>query len=427
MNVRVWLIGALSAVLLLGGCDRKPEDLEVWRNAEGGYAKMAEWARSDEEPDAVRVRAVQILIEEHQPNELQPLFEAVENPATRKMLVDGAVPTVAKMWNEKDWPKIDEEDAKAGGLVKVDGRSESVGAKDAAYFLQPYAEGESKKQLETILAQWMSQDQDVRNQLGVTTIAQIAPRASDEGIDMMLKWLEKTTQPAAVVEKIMTADGASENEEVTAALATAIRKRAEKEHPKLSPQTEGALLRITHENLAPYLEMAIQDPESPPRLVDASMDVYVRSMGDKATPFFVKLITEKDGLLRWVSATRLIELRGKAGVLAAAKALPLEKESYARPEEDSFKKRSEVFCNFVNTLLKEQGLENADDVVINLLQSDRWPAQVLGLRCAGVTKAEAAKPQVDALEKSKDTIPGWGEKKTIGDLAEQVSGELAGE
>ena len=143
-----------------------------------------------------------------------------------------------------------------------------------------------------------------------------------------------------------------------------------------------ALRRLTHENLAPYLERAILDPESPAELVDSAMDIYARSMGEKATPLFAKLVAEKDGLLRWVAATRLIEIRGKSGVLAAAKALPLEPASYAKPEPDSFKKESEIFCNFVDTELKEQGIETAEDVVKNLLQSERWPAQVLGLRCA---------------------------------------------
>ncbi|MDX1584380.1 MAG: hypothetical protein R3338_12350, partial [Thermoanaerobaculia bacterium] len=423
MKRTTWWIALLALLVWASACDRKPEDLEVWRNAEGGFQKMVEWASSAEEPIDVRQRAVQILIEEHRANDLHEIFTDIDDAGVKKQLVDAAVPTVEKMWNAKDWPKIDKEGTK-GGLVKVEGASESVAAKDAAYFLQPHAEGASKEKLEAILTEWMSEDQDIRTQLGVTTIPQIAPRAGADSTEMMISWLENTKTPSILVDKIMALPEEEASEELTAAVADAVRKRCEAEHPDLSPSTEGAMLRVAHENMAPYLERAIADPESPTKLVDGAMDVYVKSMGDRATPFFVKLVDEKSGLLRWVAATRLIEIRGKAGVLAAAKALPLEPETYAEPKDDSFKKESEIFCNFVSTELKEQGVDSADDIVANLLKSDRWPAQVLGLRCAEITASSSAKPLVDELTSSKTMLPGWGEKKTMGELASEVSSAL---
>ncbi len=421
----MWWFGLIIVALALTACERKPEDLEKWRNAEGGFEKMVEWAQSPEEPEAVRIRAVQILIEEHQPNELQPLLEGVDDAAMRKTLVDGALQTVEKMWSKGDFPEVDKETKT--GMAKVAGRLEVEGAKDAAYFLQPHAEGATRKRLEEILAEWMSEDQDVRNQLGVTTIAQIAPRAGDEGIKMMLKWVNETKQPALVVKKIMAANEDDKNEKVTAALADAIRERAEAEHPNLSNQTETAMLMVPHENLAPYAKKAILDPESPANLIDSSMDVYIKALGERATPLLAKLVTEKTGLLRWVSATRLIEIRGKAGALAAVKALPLEAEKYSDDEKHALSKESEIFCNFVDTELKEQGVESADDVVANMLSSDRWPVQVIGLQCAKITQATGVKDAVDAMTKDRTVIPNWGEEeKTIGELAEEVSASLTG-
>ncbi len=415
-----WWWAALLSLGLCVGCERKPEDLEVWRTSEGGYAKMAEWAQSPEESDAVRIRAVQILIEEHQPNQLQPLLEAITDEAMKKKLVDGALPTVQAMWDKKDWPKID---AGAGGLVKIEGRSESVGAKDAAYFLQPHAEGASQTAFETILAQWMSEDQDVRDQLGVTTVGQVAPRAGKQAIAMMLKWLETTKQPSVVVDKIATASAADKNTELDGALAEAIRKRCEAEHPNLSPQTEVAMLKMNHENIVPYLEIAIQDPKSPTKLIDAAMDVYARIMKDRAGPLFSKLVAEKTDLLRWVSATRLIEIRGKAGALAAANALPLETASYAKPEDDSFKKESEIFCNFVNSELRSQDVDPTS-VVAQFLGSSRWPVVVLGVQCAKTTGAKDVKETLVAMSKDKTALPGWGEDKSLGELAADIAAEL---
>lgn len=419
MNFRhCWVV--LVGVAFVLGCERKPEDLEVWRNAEGGYQKMAEWAQSPEESDAVRVRAVQILVEEHQPNMLQPLLDSVSDEGMKQKLVDASLPTVQSMWAKEDWPKIEEG---AEGLVRVEGRSESVGAKDAAYFLQPHATGATKAALEEILAQWMSQDQDVRDQLGVTTIGQVAPRAGAKGVEMMLAWLETTSNPAVVVDKIMSGATADGNDQIQAALADAIRKRAEAEHPKLAPQTEVAMLKMNHENIVPYLEKAIQDPDSPVKLIDAAMDVYTRIMKERAGPLFAKLVSEKTGLLRWVSATRLIEVRGKAGALAAANALPLEADTYDEPEDDAFKKESEIFCNFVNSELRSQDVDPTD-VAKQFLASSRWPVQVLGVQCAKTTGANALKADLEAMAKDKTSLPGWGEKKTLGQLASEIAADL---
>ena len=416
-------LGALliaACIAAAFGCERKPEDLEVWRTSEGGYEKMSEWARSAEEPAAVRVRAVQILIEEHQPNEVGVILEELGDEALRKQMVDAARPTVQAMWDKKDWPVIEDG---ASGLVKVEGRSESVGAKDAAYFLQPHADGESKAAYEAILAQWMSQDQDVRDQLGNTTLAQIAPRAGAQAVPMMLKWLEVTKSPSVVVDKITQATADDPNEEITAALATAIAKRCEAEHPELSPQTEVAMLKVQHKNLVPYLERAIMDDKSPTKLLDAVMDSYTRIMKDRAAPLFSKLVAEKSGLLRWVSATRLIEIRGKAGALAAAQALPLEADTYSEPEDDSFEKESEIFCNFVNSELKSQDVD-AVPLVKQFLGSNRWPVRVLGVRCAKTTDAKALKDDLLAMKKDKTYLPGWGDKTTLGELAVKTAGEL---
>lgn len=419
MKFHMWWV-ALVCIGFAMGCERKPEDLEVWRNAEGGYEKMVEWAQSPEESEAVRVRAVQILVEEHQPNMLQPLFEAIEDPALKAKLVDGAMPTVQSMWDKKDYPKIEDG---AEGLVKVEGRSESVGAKDAAYFLQPHATGASKDALEAILAEWMSADQDVRDQLGVTTLGQVAPRAGKKGIDMMLVWLETTKQPSSVIDKIAVAAQQDQNAELDGALAAAVAKRAEAEHPKLSTQTEVAVLKMNHENIVPYLERAIQDPESPKSLIDACMDVYARIMKERAGPLFAKLVAEKSGLLRWVSATRLIEIRGKAGALAAANALPLEPDSYSEPEDDAFKKESEIFCNFVNSELTSQDVD-PKPVAKQFLGSSRWPVQVLGVRCAKTTGAAELKEDLLAMGKDKTPLPGWGEEKSLGELAAETAAEL---
>lgn len=406
------------------GCERTPESLEEWRTAEGGYEKMAEWATSPEESEAVRIRAVQILIEEHQTSRLAPLMEAIEDEALRAKLVQGAVPTVEKMWATADWPKIDASAAGATGRVKVEGRSRSVTAKDAAYQLEPFAKAESREKLQNILAQWMSADQDIRDQLGQTTLAQIAPRAGAQGVPMMLEWLRVTKKPAVVVEKIIAANADEKNEEVAEALAREIARRAEAEHPELAEQTRLSLLRMTHPAVAPYLERAITDPQSPPQLIDEAMIVYQRVMGERATPLFARLVTERDGNMRWVAAMRLVELRGKAGVLTAAKALPLEGDSYVVPTPDAFEEETTKFCRMGLQELEKQDIDSPNDTIRSLLQSERWPARVLGIRCAELADDEALAPDLEAIANERQTIHGWGEKQTVGQFASEVARSL---
>ena len=154
------------------------------------------------------------------------------------------------------------------------------------------------------------------------------------------------------------------------------------------------------------------------------MDVYARIMKERAGPLLAKLVADRTGLLRWVSAVRLIEVSGRAGALAAANALPLEVETYAIPDADSFKKESEIFCNFVNSELKEQDVD-PKPVADQFLGSARWPVQVLGVQCAKTTGAVELKDKVAALSGEKMALPGWGEPKSFGELAAEVAAELA--
>ena len=133
---------ALVAALLVLGCERKPEDLEQWRNAEGGMEKMVQWAKSSEEPMPVRKRAVEILMEQGNSGEVRDMLDGMKKEGPeREQLVAAAIGVLEKQWAAKDYPTLDESTAKQGGAVKV-GDSKSVMAKDAAYYLHPYAKGE---------------------------------------------------------------------------------------------------------------------------------------------------------------------------------------------------------------------------------------------------------------------------------------------
>lgn len=407
----------LVVVALLVGCERKPEDLEVWRNAEGGYEKITDWAKSGDEPMAVRTRAVQILIEEQQISRLQPLLESITDPKIKSQLVEAAMKTVETLWATQDQPRLTDAIKEQGGQVAV-GESKTVIAKDAAFFLHPHAEGATKTRIEAILAEWMSEDQDLRTQLGSTTVGQLLPTAGEAGMKSMIAWLEETTKPATVQDNVFRH---VEDQAIRGELAKVLVKRADAAHPNIEGELEIALLKNDHPNIVPYLEKAIKDDAVSAKTKDGYMDAVVRAQGEKSTAFFSDMVSTQKGLLRWVAAQRLIEIRGKAGILVAANALPLDAQAFAG---EDLQKETEIFCNFVSTEMKELGVSTISDVLTRGLESERWPARLLSLRCVETSKATDLKRVVEGLTADKTSIA-WGEgTTTLGKLATEVAAGL---
>ncbi|QDG52509.1 hypothetical protein FIV42_17745 [Persicimonas caeni] len=414
------LIVTLLLVATSFGCERKPADLEEWRTAKGGMEKMQEWAQSGEEPRPVRVRAFEILVEEGEGNALPPTLEGVEDEKLRAEMVEAAVPIVVSKWEKQDMPKLSGDVKEKGGRIAA-GASESVEAKDAAYFLHPFAKGESQKKLESIIGEWMSTDWQLRNQLGSTTLGQIAPRAGESGTESLIKWLEEAVQPSTVVTMI----NKHGDDKTKQAAAKVLRKRAEEEHPELGKSLQIALLSLEHEELSPYFKKAITDPNSPNELVDASMDALVRIEGEKAAPFFSDLVKNRSGLLRWVSATRLVEVMGKPAFTYVAAGLPVEMDSYPTADSKDLVENTQYFCKMYHGEMKDEKVESVSDQLTRGLNSSRWPARMLALQCARIFKADDLKDQISALTSDRQGLPGWGEKKTVGDLASEVLEELS--
>lgn len=420
-RIKHLIVLSMSLALVVGslGCERTPEDLEQWRTAKGGMKKMQEWAKSPEEPKPVRIRAVEILVEEGEANALQPTLEGVEDEKLRTEMVETVVPTVVAMYEKRDMPKLSEKLEEQGGAMTAKA-SESEKAKDVAYFLHPFAEGESKQKLEAILADWMSDDWQLRNQLGVTTLGQIAPRAGQKGAKHLVAWTEEAVQPNMVVEMAKEHG----DDEIQKEVAIVLRKRAEEAHPDLKPSLLSAVMNFGHEELTPYYKKAITDDASSNDLIDLSMDALVRAEGKRASPFFTELVKNEQGLLRWVSATRLVEIMGKSGFKYVAAGLPVEMDSYPPVDKASLKEDTTYFCNMYQGEMKDKEVESVSDQLGWGLESSRWPARLLALQCARVFQAKDLKDQISKLESDDQSIPGWGERTTIGDIAESVLEDL---
>ncbi len=404
---------------LLIGCERTPDSLDPWRNAEGGIEKISGFAKSEKESPEVRKRAIEILVEDQHLNSLLPIFKHVPKDVAEGF-ASVAMGPIQKKWELKDWPKIKKDASNETGRVKVKA-SRSVVAKDMAYYIYPFANAADKSKIEAILGEWTSQDQDIRTQLGKVSLGQAASRAGDAGVKNMLAWIASTNKVATVARKIRK----DASDEIKLQLDGGIRKRAEAAHPNLKDnEIEIAVLETETAAIVPYLNRAIRDEQSPNSLVDASMDILVKIQGPKSTSLFSEMVSKRRGLIRWVSTTRLIEIRGKSGILLAAKALPLDMEKYDLAKDDALEKESDIFCNFVDTEMKKQKVKDISDVLKRGLSSNRWPVKMLALRCAEISKQSSLKKEVLALSSDKTILNGFKDVKTIGELASKVGAGL---
>lgn len=427
MNIPLYRIGhrrgllsILLALLLVTsfGCERTPEDLEQWRTAKGGMQKMEEWATSPEQPEDVRVRAFEILIEENQISQLKPTLEAVEDESLRARMVSSSVPIVEKMWAAKDYPVTSEAD-EGKSAKKVSG-SKSVIAKDAAFFLVPFASGADKEKLQNILKEWMSEDWFLRNQLG-KSMGQIATRAGEAGNESLLVWLKEAQDPGTVATMIAR----DSDDDIKAKSALIIVDRANEAHPDLDPSLLGALIALESNETVPYLKKAIADPKSSKKLIGSSMSSLVRVQGERASPFFSDLITKRNGLIRWVSATNIVEIMGKSGFTFVSTALPVEMDTYPGADSSELKGNITYFCKMYKGEMDKKGASSVSNEISKGLQSSRWPARVLALECAKTFKSNDLIEQVNELKSNKQQVPGWGEKTTVGDIANEVAADLS--
>lgn len=418
---RFWLTLLLLITFTLGACERKPEDLEQWRNAQGGKEKMAEWAKSKKEPMPVRERALQILIEEQENSQIVAILDGVKDETARAQLAASIVPTIQEMWKAQDFPKMDPKAEAANGAiqVKVEGPMKAVAAVEAAYYTHPYVSGAEQKALEDIMGEWLSADHKLRTQLSNRiTLYQILPRAGDKGFDGMMKWFAEAKKTGTLAREIR----AHADDKTKDRFAKVVLERADKDHPNIDPELSVVILETESKVILPYLERAVEDPESDPAHADACMDAYIRIKGPTATTFLNKLVKNTTGLMRWVAVTRLIELRGKDGVTQAVNALPLETEKYAQSGKSTLEGDSKYFCNIVKSELEKKDIKDIKPIITGLLEMNRWPAQLLGVRCVELNKWADLKPKVEALAESEQVIPGWGEEgTTLGTIAKGVA------
>lgn len=414
------LIGLLVGLMATAiGCERDPEDLEEWRNARGGTSQLAEWAADDGEPMDVRIRAVQILIEEGESDRLPRTFEEMESPEIRQAIADGAVPTVEQMWAVQDFPELTDELREEGGQIAPDG-VEAIRAVDAIYRLDDHVSDDVRPRLQEIIADWISADWEARTQWASTSIPLLAPLAGDDAGELVSGWVLVAHDPREVSSSLRR----HLDEEQHGPIDAAVGERAEEEHPNLSREMMHAVDGATTDEISPYLRTAIFDDETPNEFRQVAIDTLADVGSERAVEILRRVVERHRAPLRWAGANALIDARGTTGLVDIAQSLPTDIEEYAADRGDDLHRSVRQICNYVNTNIERGDIDADDDAIAELLQMDHWPAQVIGLQCVGRMEIADLRDAVEALTDEDFSIPAWEDEATIGEFATDVEALL---
>ena len=124
----------------LGGCGGAPDeaDLQKWAGSEAGFQKLAQLIRDKEMPAAIRVRALEVVVERQQELRVRGMVELITDPADRQAIARQLVDSLAK---------------------QVETRAASqLQAKDAILMLARYLQPEQLDRVQKIIATWAFSD-----------------------------------------------------------------------------------------------------------------------------------------------------------------------------------------------------------------------------------------------------------------------------
>lgn len=421
MNPRKTLLFLCMIALLIftAGCKRTPEDLEKWRNAQGGMEQLIEWASSSSEPVDVRIRAFQILIEEGHSAAVPRALDRIEDQVQRQEIATAIMPSIEEMWAAQDQPQFTQELREQGGDIMV-GPSKTIDAKDALYRLYPYFSPDAQTRTQEILREWMSDEQELRTQLGDATIPMLLPLAGPGAAELLSDWIKETYDPRKLADELR--EYASDDDHLV--IDKAVAELALSEHPDLRRETQHAVVGAKSPGINPYLEQAIMDPAISGELLQASIDTYGEVNGADSVEFFARVVAEKQGVLRWAAANSIIDAKKVQGLVDLGRALPTDTGAYTSSPPDFLNRRITQICNYIATIIEREGIEDYESAIGETLALGTWPAQLLGIQCAARHDVKSLKEEISKLGTSRQQIPAWGERKTLGQLAREASSGL---
>lgn len=412
------LVGLLAVLLTFSvGCERSPEDLEEWRNAQGGMAQLSQWAADDGEPTDVRIRAVQILVEEGASDRVPRTLEEVEDEQLRQRLANEAMPTIETMWDQQDFPELTEEMQEEGAQIPVEDY-DAVRAVDAIYRMMPYFGDDAQQQARAILRDWISEDQQLRTQLADTRIPFLIEHAGDDAVELIRNWLMETHEPDSLARTLRNNLPEHQIRDVDAIIA----ERAEEEHPDLDESMHQAVVHADTDGIIPYLEKVIEERTS---LMSDAFHTLA-NIGEEGHEMLMEIIENETAQVRWTAISRLLEQEGITMLGDIAEALPADEDAYQADGDRSLDQYTRAVCADARRAAESEDVEGASQIFTDLLDQDHWPATTLALQCATVFEATDIREDIAALDDDSTSLPHWNTGDNIGEFA-TIVGEVLDE
>lgn len=409
---RAALCGLLGVVLLTSvACQRKPEDLEVWRpsKASNGLKKLKEWIADSGEPMPVRIRASEILIEEDYAYAVDASLKLAPEP-DRKAIAKGLAPTLLEWYKAGDATVENYQTRK----------SKQVPAKEGLFYIHPYIEDAAvKEQIEATLTDWLGTDLHTRNQMGTIKANQIAELLGARASDPLLKALADPINNQAFLADILRK---IKDPKVQAKTAETLAELGSKQLPKLEKEVETAVLTEEHEAIVPLLVKMVNNEDLDGGLRGSAHDRIAKVQGAKSLATYLGWVQNGPPDLRWLSVQAIGENQGKIGLAPLLKALPADGK-YGTGEPDDLQREATRFCSADVAEMKAK----TEPIFVKALGDAKvsGPGKALALACLQAVGTKAnAQAAVEALKDDKTELPAWGKLKTLGELANETLGKL---
>ena len=408
---------AIVVSLALGGCGKKDpeEQFALWSNNEAGFAEMAKFVQNDANDVAMRVRALEVLMENGQPSQVKPIASGMKGGDRDKVCAALRDDLAKALKNPNE---------------KIQSHAKAV-LMDIIELQKPEEADKTRK----LVAEWAFGDMSPDDKAKVIA-AKLAKRARRDEIESMGKYgikgaeimLSKGIEKPAMLAFLQTLP----DPEAKVAMVNGLRRYHGMKggKVKITPSDLGFLQRTQHiDALNYFFEVYEQrgesdhadDEQASSMAIAAAMQwldsdegkkLMTKEWKDNFKPVAVRFMKRAKVEDRFWSAQMMMKYEGVDGLKFALKNLP-DDLNYGDGSHNDGDAKLQIrdFCRLDVTKLKQEKVVHA--LWLETLKEGSLIAQVIALRCL---VADGSEDAVDALKDFIKARKKLAAEKIIADL-----------
>jgi hypothetical protein len=420
-GARLWTVLVAALVLLFtAACPVTVNDLEKWRNRPGSEELFVQWMLDPEATPDVRVKAIEMLVEQYNYEGAENLPQVAELPQqARDQAILGAVPRLRELLGGATFTLGGEEEF----------RLEPVQVRDSALLLADTTETpEVRAELMGIVRGWLDERYDpcVLSTGRRTTAAVLSTVGMEAGLPTVLRTIaegdgDKVLCQQSVLREVTWLPEAAEP--IAAGYIARWDARASGSLEAQLGLVEGMIQVPASSTLKDWMfaahltNPASQLMEESPEAVGAFVD-YVRPLATPAdADHYATMIRMREGNLRWIAFEQVMGLRGVDGLREALGAIPADgvwSRWAGQIMPDGLSRAATYLCGRPTRALGDA----ARPVYESFLTAENLVARAIAIRCLEEIGTAESATALEPLRASTSVIPAWGtENNTVGALA----------